>query len=229
MIRVSLLHPSRGRPVLAFKAFDEWISMADNPKEIEYIMVLDDDDPTIPIYMEELAKVDQSKVGKLVFHIGETRFLIAAFHKASLLMGDTSELIIGVSDDMGSAQGWDTLLFGILKSYDNFKDPKFIGVNDGLQHFGAMLYLIINRAWYTRVSHVIYPEYTGCYADDDMRETAKRLNSVIEAPQILFQHRHYSLGMTPHDSTYVRHNNSASVAKNLAIYEARAARNFDII
>jgi len=227
-MKISLLHPSRGRPVLAFKAFNEWISMADNPKEIEYIMVLDDDDPAIPAYKEELLKITVDSVGQLLFHIGETRSIIEALNKASQLMCDTSELIIGVTDDMGSYKSWDTLLLEILKPYDNFKDPKFIGVSDGIGAFGRMLNLVINRAWFIRVGHILYSEYTGCYADDDMRETAKRLNSIIEAPHILFQHRHYSLGLTPHDSIYDRHNNYESIQKNLQVFLRRQARNFDL-
>jgi len=225
-MKISLLHTTRGRPILAFKAFDEWISLADNPSEIEYIMALDDDDPTIPIYEEELAKIDQSRVGRFVFHVEGTRSIVEAFNKVALLMSDTSELIIGISDDMGSSKSWDTILLDILKPYDNFKDPKFIGVHDGI--FGSMLYLIINKAWFKRVGHILYPEYTGCYADDDMRETARRLNSIIEAPHILFEHRHPIVGKSVNDATYMRHSTPESIAQNLAIYEKRAARNFDI-
>jgi len=225
-MKISLLHTTRGRPILAFKAFDEWVSLSDRPEEIEYIMALDDDDPTIPIYKEELSKIDTNRVGRFVFNVGETRNIVEALNKVSLLISDTSELIISIADDMGSSKGWDTLLLDILKPYNNFEEPKFIGVNDGI--FGSMLYLIINKAWFKRVGHILYPEYNGCYADDDMRETAHRLNSIIEAPHILFEHRHWIVGKSENDATYMRHNTPESIAQNLAIYEKRAARNFDI-
>lgn len=213
---------------MAFDIFNEWTGKANNPKEIEYIMTLDDDDPALPAYREELDKIDQSKIGKFVFHVGDTRTCVAALHKASLLMSEETELIMGMTDDVWSMQNWDTLLFDILKPYDNFKDPKFIGVNDGIHGFGAFLYLIVNRAWYNRVGYVICPEYTGCHADDDMREMAKKLNSIIEAPQILFEHRHPCVGKGVWDATYARHNNPASVAQNHEIYKKRAAKGFNL-
>lgn len=227
-LRVSLLHPTRGRPKMAFDIFNEWVGKAVNPKEIEYVMTLDDDDPSLPSYKEELSRIDQDRVGRFVFHVGDTRTCVAALYKASQLMSDCTELIMGMTDDVGSMQNWDKLLFDILKPYDNFTEPKFIGVNDGIHAFGAMLYLIVNRAWYKRVGYVICPEYTGCHADDDMREMAKKLNSVIEAPQILFEHRHPCVGKGKWDATYARHNNPESVAKNLKIYNERSAKGFGI-
>ena len=227
-LKVSLLHPTRGRPKMAFDIFNEWVGKAVNPTEIEYIMTLDDDDLSIPAYQEELAKIDQSKVGRFVFHIGTTRTCVDALHQASLLMSPETELIMGMTDDVWSMQDWDKLLFDILKPFNNFTEPKYIGVQDGIHAFGAWLYLIINKAWYTKVGYVICTDYTGCYADNDMREISIKLNCVIEAPQILFEHRHPCTGKGVWDATYARHNNQNNMDENRKIFEARSARGFDL-
>jgi hypothetical protein len=227
-IKIALLHPSRSRPHLAFSIYNEWLDKAKNPKEIEYIMILDDDDPHIGYYKSGLDNIDQNKPGRLVFSVGETRNIVQAVNKAAVMISDTTELMLGVADDTGSMQDWDVLLFDVLKDVDNFKTPKYIGVSDGVHRYGAMLNLIVNRAWYIRVGHLLCPEYDGCCADDDTRETAIRLNSIVDAPHIMFEHRHPIVNKAPWDATYSRHNNPESNARNERIRNQRAARNFDI-
>ena len=43
---ISILHPSRWRPEMALKAWNEWITAANNPSQIEYILSLDTSDST---------------------------------------------------------------------------------------------------------------------------------------------------------------------------------------
>jgi hypothetical protein len=72
------------------------------------------------------------------------------------------------------------------------------------------------------------PEYDGTYSDADAFEVVQRLGIIIHAPEILFQHRHYTLGMTPLDSTYMKHNDPAANERNMQVFIQRAKRNFDL-
>jgi glycosyltransferase involved in cell wall biosynthesis len=228
MIRVALIHPSRGRSHLAFNIYNEWVDMAKNPKEVEYIMVLDDDDPTLESYNAKFSAIDQNRVGRFVYCVGHNKNIVAAANKAATLLSDSTELIVAVADDMGSMKFWDESLFEVLKNVDNFNQPRYIGISDGIHPFGPMLNFNVNRAWYNKVGHVVYPGYDGVYGDNDYVQTAYTLKSVIQAPHILFEHRHPSAGKVPWDETYTRHNNKEGYERNAKIYEERAKRNFDI-
>ena len=88
--------------------------------------------------------------------------------------------------------------------------------------------MIINRALYEKFGYGLYPEYNGTYADTDLFEVVKRLNCIVDMPNILFKHRHYTTGLTPCDATYMRHNSPESNYRNMQIYFNRQSRNFDL-
>ena len=50
----------------------------------------------------------------------------------------------------------------------------------------------------------------------------------MPAPHLTFEHRNYCTGKTAFDRTYAKHNNPENRAKNLAVYQARIARRFDL-
>ena len=227
MIKVSIIHPSLWRPKQAFSAYQEWMEAADKPKEVEYIISLDDNDPSIEEYQALFS--GDTKFGRVVVDVGDSRNSNMAVNRAATILSATSELIVVVAEDMATIPQWDRELLALLEGVDNFTEPKFIGVSDGLQRYGVpFVYLMVNRAWHNRLGYMIYPEYDGVYGDTDMGEVARILDCIIEAPQLLFQHRHYSLGMTPFDETYAKMNDPESYKRNWPIYEGRVARNFDL-
>lgn len=226
--RVTLLHPSRWRAEMAHNAFLEWANKAANPQQIQYVLALDDDDETLTEYVKLFTKEDQSRVGEFIWSITSSRSLVHAVNTAAKHMSATSELFAIVSDDVGTPNNWDQELFKLLPGINNFVSPKYIGVNDGLQPFGTFYIYIANRAYYNRLGYVLYPEYDGFYADNDGAQIARMLNAIVPAPHLLFEHRNYATGKTPFDRTYAKHNNGGNIERNAAIYNARAARGFDL-
>ena len=226
--RVSLLHPSRWRANMAHDVYLEWVNNAANPKHIQYILALDDDDETIADYKNLFTLEDMNKVGEFIWSIKPSRSLVNAVNLAAAQMSVTSELFAIVSDDVGAPKNWDQELFKMLSGVNNFSMPKYIGVNDGLQPFGTYYIYIANRAYYNRLGYVLYPEYDGFYADNDGVAAAKTLNAIIPAPHLTFEHRNYATGKTPFDRTYAKHNNGGNIERNAAIYNARSARGFDL-
>lgn len=228
-VRIALIHISRQRPQMAFDCFNEWITKCSDSSQIQYILALDDDDPTLPEY-KRLFEHDESS--NLVLNISESRNGVAAMNSGATRIADTIELLISVSDDIGCFENWDIELFKVLEGVDNFKEPKFIGVSDGLRAYGIVLvYYIANRAYYDKFKYMLYPEYDGVFSDNDMHCVAHALGCVINASHLTFQHKHWSLGLSQKDEISKKNDNAtnpAGWARNEAIFHARSKRNFDL-
>lgn len=228
MIRVSAIHPSFGRPEKAFHSYKEWMEKCAHPEDVEYIVGLDDNDPDVPLY-KLMFNSEVSLFGRMEINVGDSRNIIAAVNRLATVISPSSELIVVAADDQFPCMCWDRELLSLLSGVDNFNVPKFIGVYDGVRGYNeALITLIVNRAWYTRLGYLLYPEYDGVFADNDMNEVAKKLDCIIHAPHLLFAHRHYSIGACEFDATYARNNNPQSRSRNEAIYFGRRSRGFDV-
>jgi len=228
-LKIALIHISRQRPQIAFDCFNEWLTKCSDSSQIQYILCLDDDDPTLQEY-ERLFEHDESS--NLVLNITESRNGVTALNNGATRIVDTVELLISLSDDTGCFKNWDIELFKLLEGIDNFKEPKFIGVSDGLRGYGAVLvHYIANRAYYDKLKYMLYPEYDGVFADNDMDCIARRLNCVIDAPQLVFQHKHWTLGLSKKDKISEKNDfttNPNGWRRNEEIFKKRFQRNFDL-
>lgn len=227
MINVAVLHPSFGRPYKAVDAYVKWMAQCDKPERVEYLVGLDDNDPSVEEYRSAFGSV-HNFCGRLEVNVGPSRNVPAAMNRLATRLSDTTELIVATADDQTPCPSWDTELLALLAGNDNFVTPRYIGVSDGVHAYGPILVFIVNRAWYTRLGYLLCPEYDGLCVDNDCREVATRLNAIIHAPYLLFQHHHYSTGACEFDATYARNNNPKSLLRNSEIYDRRAGRNFDL-
>lgn len=228
MITISVVHPSYGRPAQAFETYKEWLSLCVHPEDVEYLVGLDDNDPDLDQY-RQLFGSESTTFGRAEINVGDSRNNVQATNRLATIMSPTSELIVSIADDMSPCPRWDVELMSRLVGVDNFNTVRFIGVSDGLHGYGSdLLYLIVNRAWYNRLGYLLCPEYDGVFADNDSHQVARKLNCIINAPELLFQHRHYTLGLSEVDATYARNNNPLGSERNLRVYNGRSARGFDL-
>ena len=227
MIRISLLHPSFGRPQKAFEAYQEWKGLAENRKEIEYLIGLDDNDPTIEGYKSLFSnKIEEFE--KEVFLISPSRNIIQAVNYLAALSSICSELLVFVADDISPCPKWDTVLLNIIKDVDKTQ-PIYIYPSDNMMPYGTWgNNMIINRVFYSKFGYFLYPEYDGVCCDNDLYEVAKRLDAIIQVPEIVFEHKHYITGKSEIDPTYLRHNNDEGRVRNRKIYDDREKRNFNL-
>ena len=224
-----MVHASRLRSKLAIDCFKEWMGHCANPKEVQYILGVDDDDPTLNQYEGHFSDVDRLTCESFILNVTDSRNGVQALNNAAKEITPTTEVIISVSDDMGCFKNWDLEIFKLLEDIDNFKEPKFIGVSDGLHPYGGtFVFYIANRAYYERFGWILCPEYDGMWADNDMTQLAKITGALIDAPQLLFQHKHYSLGLNEYDQIYEKTNNPREFKKNEQIFLERQKRNFDL-
>lgn len=221
--RISILHPSYGRPSMAIDAHRQWMSACDTPEDVQYMVGLDDNDPDVDTYLKVFADTPA------IVNVGPSRNVVQATNRMALSMPSTTELIVVVGDDHQPCPHWDTELLSLISGVDPHSTIRFIGVEDGRVIGDDYQWLIVTIAWYTQLGYILCPEYKFYGADSDFNLLAKSMDVVIHAPShLLFRHLHHDLGTAVYDATYQRWDKPEEYREALAILTARRARNFDI-
>jgi hypothetical protein len=182
MTKISILHPSRSRPLKSFDTLTQWVNKADN--EVEVIVSLDDDDPK---RMEYNRPVTEGR-----FIVNNNRSAVDAINRAAEVC--TGDILIVVSDDTGCFQGWDTAL---LKVVEGRKDW-ILKCQDGIQPW-IITMPVMDRTYYNRFGYVYYPEFRHLFCDTFMTCVADLLGRKIVS-DLMFPHLHYSTGKTSKDA-----------------------------
>lgn len=240
---ISVCHPSRGRPALAFAAYQNWVSKAVD-KNIQWILSLDADDPKLEKYhhlfnsipSEPLVVSTTSISLRLEIIIKRNTNLIQAVnHCIPYIKGD---LVVVVSDDFDCPDKWDELMpvkqswggqFEVDgRDYADTVREFAIYINDGIS-FGrkCMTLPILSKSLIDKLGYIYHPDYTGMFVDDDLYLTCEKMGVVI-TKDILFQHKHWVNGMAEKDDTYNRHNNSKSWDHGKALLERRKREGFGV-
>jgi glycosyltransferase involved in cell wall biosynthesis len=212
-LRISLIHPSRGRIARAAEAIREWLSNASGRHEYEYLLSVDDDDPA----RTEYAALARERGVRLAVHRNRS-IVDAVNHAAALSHGD---LLIVVSDDFGCPPSWDLSLETAIGGRRNVA----VLVNDAAA--GHIMTLpIVDREYYESCGYVYYPEYISMFCDDDLTEHARQTGRLIDARHLTFPHRHFLSGAVPVDATYRRQGRGLAWLEGRRVLARRRATNF---
>lgn len=207
-MKISIIHPSRSRPGIAGMTRNKWLLNAHYPEDIEYILSLDRSDPQGKMY--------RNPTGKILFN-NNISAIGAINHAARHATGD---LIIVVSDDFDCLPHWDTLLLKELEGKRDF----LVKTPDGLQPTIITL-PIMDRTYYERFGYVYHPDYKHMFADTEMTAVGHLLGKVIHV-DLLFEHKHYSLGKSKKDA--VNKKNDATWHQGKNFFHKRLKTNFGI-
>lgn len=210
-MKISILHPSRGRAAIAKQVYDNWMVKADKPENIEYILSIDYSDPQAHDYY--------SRISANAICVNENNSAIEAINNVA--KETTGDLLIVVSDDFDCPEHWDTELLKYLKGKSDF----VVKTYDGLQPWIITL-PIMDRVYYERFGYIYHPEYKHMFCDTEMTAVGDLLGKTILVP-MLFQHKHYSQpGGIKKDAVSVKNDNTWGQGERL--YIDRIKRNFDL-
>lgn len=211
-MKISIIHPSRSRPEMAYKTFLEWMANCHNPNDVEYIISIDIDDPKRNSYYSEF-EGSHAKVW-----INQNTSAIMAINVAASLCG--GDLMVIVSDDFSCLYGWDTVLKNSLSGKSDF----IVKTDDGIQPTLITL-PIMDRFYYERFGYVYHPEYKHMWSDTEMTAIGHMTGKVITLP-ILFKHNHYIVGGMKKDALNVR--NDSTWQQGEKLFKERIAVNFGL-
>lgn len=190
-MRISLIHPSRGRAQKSRATTFKWMSLTEVP--VELIVSCDASDPKAKEYQIAYG-------GKCL--ILENNSVVEATNKAaSLSRGD---ILVYLSDDFDCFPGWGEALVDEFKKYDG--QPTLIKVDDCLQKFEVPVLTIpiMNRQCYDKLGYFWHPGYKSMFVDEHLYWRTRKLGFLKMAPHIKFEHKHVSVGKSQDDETYRR-------------------------
>lgn len=216
-MRITIIHPTRGRKKLAFETATKWRDRADNPENIEYLFSVDNDDiqwaVNMPTYWGGAFTLQKYSI----LHNNNKSAIEAINNAAKIATGD---LLIIVSDDFDCPEHWDTLLRESVKDKSDF----LLKTDDGLQPTLVTL-PIMDRTYYERFGYVYHPDYLHMFSDQEMTAVAIMTGKYLKS-DLKFPHNHYTTGKTPKDAVNIK--NDATWGQGEALFNARLKNNFDL-
>lgn len=209
MTKISVIHPSRGRPEMALNTFIKWHSKADD-RCFQYIISIDESDLSKSQYIETW--------NNTCLIVSDNKSAIEAINNAAKVA--TGDILIVVSDDFDCPEHWDTLLLAELAGKEDF----LVKTDDGLQKTLVTL-PIMDRKYYNRFGYIYHPDYGHMHADEEMTIVALMFGRYIKS-DLVFPHHHYTTGAMQMDEINVKNNNTW--AHGQATLDRRALNNFGI-
>jgi len=206
--KITIIHPSRQRPLMAHDTYKKWMSNCIRPHEVEYIISVDNDDPTRQEYNWEFK-------GNLhvTFQYGNNRSAIDAINSAAQLT--YGEIFVVVSDDFDCFFGWDEFLIEKLKGRKDF----IVKTNDGYLGNNWLITLpILDRKYYNRFGYIYYPEYKHLWCDTEMTVVGKMLGKIIDLQVFttaVFKHNHHTIGLMEKDEIAIKNDSTWDQGKSL--------------
>jgi hypothetical protein len=215
IMKISLIHASYGRPVLAMMTAWKWAENTSGKHQIEYLLSIDQaDNSDYPDSVNWKQDYIESKVIKNL-----TSTSVAAINNAA--EKSTGDIIVVMSDDFECPQDWDDLIVKATKG----KSDWILKTQDGTQPWIITL-PIMDRTYYNRFGYVYYSAYTHMFCDTEISAVADLLGKRITS-DLLFQHKHYSTkNGIGKDKTSVKAD--ATWNQGEALFMKRAANYFGI-
>lgn len=208
-MKISVIHPSRGRPLKAKRAYNHWTG---NGVVFEWIVSIDTDDPTANQY-KELFKNDAVKVVQY-----PNRSITDAVNNGA--RWTSGDLLIVVSDDFLCPPGWSE---GLIKHLQGKSD--FVArVSDGKQNWIVTLPMM-DRVYYDGKGYMYNPAYLHMFCDTEMTTVAELEGKIVDVPMV-FTHEHPMYGACKEDETNRRANRTWDQGKK--VYLSRLKTNFGI-
>ena len=219
-MKISIIHPSRQRPDICFHVAAKWLTLADNPPEIEYIVSIDTTDPTKDLYFEKFQEFPEFNL-----IVNDNKTMVQAVNVGAEKA--QNDLFVVVSDDFDCFPSWDTWL---LKQVEGKKDFA-VKVPDGyVKDYFLQTLPICDRTYWERFGYIYNPVYTHMYVDTEATAVAYMMGKMIFIPDEgnpCFRHLHYTRGLSPKDE--VNEKNDSTYQSGAKIFYERLAKDFDLM
>lgn len=195
----SICHPTYKRPHQALAMRELYLSRASNPMAVEYIFGIHHDDK------ESLALLSGYRH---VITEGEG----CCPNTLAPLKASTGKFVMIVADDLFPPEAWDDQILTVLSSEardltdvaEEWSTLKMaLAFNDSFRPDWRthLCHGFMTRPWLDEYMKDPWPG-TGIFSDNEFSFRARKAGIIIECPQIVFDHRHYSNGKAAIDETY---------------------------
>lgn len=204
---ITIIHPSRQRNQMALETKKKWMSKAQFPHLIEYIVSVDNDDPTLQKYNWAF----RNELDTIFDFNNNTTAIQAINNSAKKANG---RILIVVSDDFDCFTYWDTFLVESLRGRVNY----IVKTSDGYGNNSWIITLpIMDDMYYKSFGYIYHPDYHHLWCDTEMTVVAMMTDKIInlESPNHIFKHNHYTIGLMQKDDISIKNESTWNQGKQL--------------
>ena len=231
-MKIVIKYPTRGRPGQFISVLNRYISFLSGKHEVHFVVSYDEDDVSMnnQAMKSMLSSISEQFGGRVHSYCGNSTGKIAAVNADyDKVMELQPDVVVLASDDM----------IPIVSQYDdviathmeqNFPDMDgVLWFNDGFSGRDQLITLsIAGRKYLERFGYLYHPDYQSVYSDNEFTDVAKMLNRYVYIDHVIIQHNW--IGATsPQDPLHQRNESPHHYAHDRQVYEARKARNFDLM
>lgn len=199
--KISLLLPTRGRPVLLQRLFDSIVARTANLANIEIILYIDEDD-----FLTSKVSHPSLSLVKLIRPVGERMGIMnrlcfeASQGRYVMLMND---------DVVFRTNGWDAKVIEGFSLYPD--DVALVYGNDLHQGERLATLPVLSRQVCGLIGGICPREYHNTYIDLHLFDVFKKLaevghNRLVYLEDVIFEHMHQEAGKSTTNVTYVKRN-----------------------
>jgi len=210
--KISIIHATKGRPQIAWQRRWQWLSLAQNPLEIEWLFIVDHDE-AIDYTPHQAIRVNPGGI-------------INAWNAGAKLA--KGGIIVQMSDDWTPPRHWDAL---ISNAIGDTTQEKVLAVSDGLRQDKLLCMAIMTQSRLKKQGYMFHPDYQdsdGIYSDNEFTERAYSDGVVIEAKDLFFKHENPMFTGGQADEQLKNHNKPEFYEKGKTIYEKRKSQNWQM-
>jgi len=177
---------SRGRPARCAEMVESFLATRRGPACL-WVYV---DEAEIDHYRDLMQTHNAADNGVMIV-AGPYKTMIQVFNDFSKAPADYYH---EVNDDhVFITPGWDLLLSAALRGRVGMAYPRLRHLPSSLMMSGELV---------RRLGYFAYPAFTHSFVDNFFVELGEAIGCMVEVPECIIEHRHWSFGMAPMDAVY---------------------------
>jgi len=220
--KISVCHPTRGRPLQAAETRKKWLEAAKDPQSVEYIFGFAEDDAETRDVLGRF-KHGLSPAGNMDA-VGGT--LVQNYNAA--VRASSGKIILTIQDDLEPCLFWDELIYNALA--DKLNSPAVLQIGDGYRTDDLLITFCVTRPTLAAMGHkggIVSDEYRGVFCDNEFTHRAKKRGWMVPS-DIVLRHEHpFFNPAVPTDDIYAIENSNEGYRFGLEVFKRRNPDAFD--
>jgi hypothetical protein len=214
--KISVCHPTRGRPLQAAETRKKWLEAAKDPQSVEYIFGFAEDDAETRDVLGRF-KHGLSPAGNMDA-VGGT--LVQNYNAA--VRASSGKIILTIQDDLEPCLFWDELIYNALA--DKLNRPAVLQIGDGYRTDDLLITFCVTRPTLAAMGHkggIVSDEYRGVFCDNEFTHRAKKRGWMVSS-DIVLRHEHpFFNPAVPTDDIYAIENSNEGYKFGLEVFKRR--------
>ena len=188
---ISLLVPTRKRPLNVQRLIESAKINADNSNGIEFIFYIDRDD------LDSVNAISKFPNTKCI--VGD-RIVLSEMWNMCYRIADADVFMHCGDDIVIQTQGWDTM---VLNEFDKYPDKiAFVHGQDGHWKEALGTHGFLHRNWVEVVGYFVPPYFSSDWNDVWLTDVALLTGRKVYLEGLLTEHMHFSFGKSEIDETH---------------------------